>query len=67
MKNVMKVGALALALGLFVTACNSGSTSNSAADSSALEMSAPSDNQAAPMDTMAPMDTTAAPVDTSSN
>lgn len=59
MKNVLKFGVLALALGFFATACNSGTNNNNNDDSSNLEMSAP-DNQVAP----APMDTSTLPMDT---
>jgi len=63
MKNVLKVGALALALGFFATSCNSGN--NGAANSdSTTEMSAPSDQQIAPDSSAMAPDTSAAPVDT---
>jgi hypothetical protein len=60
MKSVLKIGVLALALGMFVASCNSGTGTNSA-DSTNTEIGAPSNNtQVAPVDTTAPKDTSAA-------
>ncbi|HEX5554429.1 MAG TPA: hypothetical protein VFX43_14395 [Chitinophagaceae bacterium] len=60
MKNLLKVGVLAMALGMFVAACNSGTNTGNANDSTNTEMSAPATSQPAPSDTMAPADTTGA-------
>jgi hypothetical protein len=69
MKSVLKVGVLALALGFFATSCNSGGSNGANADSSATELNAPADQQAAPEAAPAAPDTTAAPAaaDTTSN
>lgn len=66
MKHVLKVGALALALGFFATSCNSGNTGAANTDSIETEMNAPSDQQIAPDTSLAVPDTSAA-VDTAVN
>lgn len=65
MKSVLKVGVLAVALGMFVASCNNAGTSSDSTDSSNVEMSEPAPEAApAPTDTSAitpaPTDTTGA-------
>lgn len=59
MKSVLKVGVLAIALGMFVASCNNAGTGSENEDSSNVELSEPAP-EVAPA---APVDSAAAPVD----
>lgn len=59
MKSLLKVGVLAIALGMFVASCNSGTNSDTNGDSSNIEMSAPAPTETAPV----PADSMVAPAD----
>lgn len=70
MKSVLKVGVLAIALGMFVASCNNaGTSSDTTSDTANTEMAAPAPEQTAPVDSPAvaptPADSAAAGLDTS--